>query len=78
MINTNLTQEDYDGFLLVGVSPSKQLIYVANQKDGNNKFLYWKLRKKFLKVMNLKMKDRIRKAILDHQLRAKSKKPVVD
>ena len=60
IINTNLSQGKYDGLLIIGISPSKQLIYVANQKDGNNKFLYWKLRKKFLKVMNLKMKDRIR------------------
>ena len=60
IVNTNLDQGEYDGLLIVGVSPSKGRIYVANQKEGNNKFLYWELRKKFLKVMNLRMKDRIK------------------
>ena len=61
IVNTNLDQGNYDGFLIVGMSPSNSTIYVADQKEGNNKFMYWELRKKFLKVMHLKMKDKIKK-----------------
>ena len=61
IVNINLDQGNYDGLLIVGISPSNRTIYVADQKEGNNKFMYWELRKKFLKVMNLKMKDKIKK-----------------
>ena len=61
IVNTNLDQGNYDGFLIIGISPSNRKIYVADQKEGNNKFMYWELRKKFFKVMQLKMKDKIKK-----------------
>ena len=61
IININLTQGKYDGLLIVGVSPSNRTIYVADQKEGNFKFMYRKLLKNFLKVMHLKMKDKIKK-----------------
>ena len=60
IVNTNLDQGNYDGFLIVGVSPSNKTIYVADQKSGNNKYMYCELRNNFLKVMNLSMKDRIK------------------
>ena len=59
IVNTNVG--NYDGLLIVGVSPSKNLIYVADEKEGGDKMLYWRLRKNFLKVMHLKMKDKIKK-----------------
>ena len=61
IVNTNLDQGKYDGLIIVGMSPSNKTIYVADQKEGDNKFMYWELRKKFLKVMHLKMKDKIKK-----------------
>ena len=61
IVNINLDQGDYDGLLIVGISPSNGTIYVANQKSGNNKYMYREMRKKFLKVMHLKMKDKIKK-----------------
>ena len=61
IVNINLDQGNYDGLLIVGISPSNRTIYVADQKEGNNKFMYWELRKKFFKVMQLKMKDKIKK-----------------
>ena len=61
IVNINLDQGNYDGLLIVGISPLNRKIYVADQKEGNNKFMYWELRKKFLKVMHLKMKDKIKK-----------------
>ena len=59
IVNSNLG--NYDGLLIVGVSPSKKIIYIADEKEGGNKLLYWELRKKFLKVMHLKIKDKIKK-----------------
>ena len=59
IVNSNLG--NYGGLLIVGVSPSKKTIYIADEKEGGNKLLYWELRKKFLKVMHLKMKDKIKK-----------------
>ena len=61
IVNTNLDQGNYDGLLIVGISPSNGTIYVADQKSGNNKYMYREMRKKFLKVMHLKMKDKIKK-----------------
>ena len=61
IVNINLTQGKYDGLLIVGVSPSNRTIYVADQKEGNFEFMYRKLLKNFLKVMHLKMKDKIKK-----------------
>lgn len=58
IVNKNVG--NYDCLLIVGVSPSKNMIYVADEKEGRDKLLYWNLRKNFLKVMHLKMKDRIK------------------
>ena len=59
IVNTNLNQYGKNGLMIIGVSPSKGIIYVAKQKDGFGKFIYLKLRNNFLKVMNLTKKDRI-------------------
>lgn len=40
IVNINLDQGNYDGLLIVGISPSNRTIYVADQKEGNNKFMY--------------------------------------
>ena len=58
IVNTNVG--NYDCLLIVSVSPSKNMIYVADEKEGGDKLLYWNLRKNFLKVMHLKMKDKIK------------------
>ena len=57
IVNINLA--NYYGLLMIGMSPSKRIIYVSDYKEGANKFVYWNFRKKFFKVMKLKMKDKI-------------------
>lgn len=57
IVNINLA--NYYGLLMIGMSPSKRIIYVSDYKEGSNKFVYWNFRKKFFKVMKLKMKDKI-------------------
>ena len=38
-----------------------QMRKIRFEKEGGNKLLYWELRKKFLKVMHLKINDKIKK-----------------
>lgn len=46
-------------FLVCGYCFDEKILYIANQKDGQL-FNYLYVRNKFLKVMNLKMRDRIK------------------
>ena len=59
IMDTNVFGEPKQPYIFTGYSFKTNLFYVAQQKEGNY-LNYRLLRNKVLKVMNLKMKDRIK------------------
>ena len=54
IVNSNMQQGIKNGRMVAGISFDGKYIYIANQKDGYAIAKYKKLRKKFIKIMNLK------------------------
>ena len=59
IMDTNVFGEYRQPYIFTGYSFKTNIFYVAQQKEGYYLNYRW-LRNKVLKVMNLKMKDRIR------------------